>query len=161
MKNKVLHYLRFKRNYPLVATEAGKKKKNNADVLASNFEEIIEVEIKISLADLKNDFNKIKHDRYQNPRTQFTPNKFYFGVPRNLTKAALELTENTFYGVLEVSDRPLTGFTKESFVTVEKSAKTLKEKYCKKLEHEILMRLSSELIRLRIKNEQLKRNGNA
>ena len=59
MKTKVLHYLRFKRDYSLVATEAGRKKKNNADVLASNFEEIVEVEIKISKYDLKKDFQKV------------------------------------------------------------------------------------------------------
>ncbi len=150
IKTKVLHYLRFKRSYPLVATEAGKKKKNNADVLASDFNEIVEVEVKISLADLKNDFLKMKHERYKNPRTHYTPNKFYFAIPANLTKNALDLTEGTSYGVLEVSEKPLTGYTKESFVKVVKSATVLKEKYCKKLEHEIILRLSSEMIRLRV-----------
>ncbi|MDB4330448.1 hypothetical protein N9948_01870 [bacterium] len=151
IKNKVLHYLRFKRKYSLIATEAGRKKKNNADILASNFEEIVEVEVKTSRADLRNDFQKMKHTRYASTRTHFTPNKFYFAVPKKLVEYAIELTKDMGYGVLEVSEKPLTGFTKHSFVTVKKKAKTLKERYCKKLEHEMLMRLSSEMIRLRIK----------
>jgi hypothetical protein len=152
IKNKVLHYLRFKKGYSLVATEAGRKKKNNADILASNFEEIIEVEVKVTLIDLKNDFNKMKHDRYNNPRTHYTPNKFYFAVPGNLVESAISLSEDTGYGVFEVIEKPLTGFSKESYVKVAKRALVLKERYCKKLEKEILMRLSSEMIKLRIKN---------
>lgn len=151
IKTKVLHYLRFKRDYSLVATEAGKKKKNNADVLASNFKDIVEVEVKISKSDLKNDFQKMKHARYASPRTQYTPNRFYFAVPKDLVEVALELTEGTKYGVMEVSDKPLKNYTKESYVTVKKAAQVLKEKYCKKLEHEMLMRLSSEMLRLRMK----------
>lgn len=151
IKTKVLHYLRFHRKYPLIATEAGRKKKNNADVLACDFEEIVEVEVKISKADLRNDFKKIKHTRYKSARTHYTPNKFFFAVPNKLVEEAIHLTQGTGYGVLEVSEKPLKGYTKESFIKVKKQALKLKDRYCKKLEKEILMRLSSELIRLRIK----------
>lgn len=151
IKTKVMHYLRIKRNYSLIATEAGRKKRNHADILASNFKEIVEVEVKISKSDLKADFDKNKHARYKNPLTQYTPNKYYFAVPTELVEAALTMTADTGYGVMEVSNKPLKGPSKESFVTIIKSADLLKERYCKKLEHEILMRLSSEVLRLRIK----------
>lgn len=146
-----MHYLRFKRDYSLIATEVGKKKKNFADVLATNFKEIVEIEVKISSSDLNNDFKKEKHARYANPRTQYTPNKFYFAVPEHLKDKALDLTKGTSYGVMIVSEKPLKGFTKESYISIAKNAIKLKDRYCRKLEKEILMRSTSELIRLRIK----------
>ena len=109
IKTKVLHYWRFTRNgYNYIATEAGKFK---SDVLVSNEKEIIECETKISKADLKKDFIKKKHEIYKKPTTwysQWLPNKFYFAVPEDLVKEALALTEETNYGVIEVSSKKFT-----------------------------------------------------
>jgi len=152
VKTKVLHYWRFTRNgYNYIATEAGKFK---SDILVSNEKEIIECETKISRADLRNDFKKKKHGVYKKPTTWYSkwlPNKFYFAVPKNLTEYALELVEGTTYGVLEVSDRKISKRKKDTYCKIIKTASMIQPKFKEKLHKQILMRCSSELIRLRIK----------
>jgi len=152
IKTKVLHYWRFTRNgYNYIATEAGKFK---SDILVSNEKEIIECETKISRADLRNDFKKKKHSIYGKPSTWYAkwiPNKFYFAVPKSLTEYALELSEGTPYGVIEVSDKIIGKNKKEIYCQIVKSAGVIQNKFKEKLHKQILMRCSSELIRLRIK----------
>lgn len=152
VKTKTLHYWRFTRNgYNFIATEAGKFK---SDILVSNEKEIIECETKISRADLRNDFKKKKHGIYKKPSSWYSkwiPNKFYFAVPENLTELALELVEDTPYGVIEVSSKSISNRKKEVYCVIVKSAKTVQPKFKEKLHKQIVMRGSSELIRLRIK----------
>lgn len=143
----MLHYLRFKRGYPLVATEVGKF---YSDVLASNFEEIIEVEVKTTLADFINDFKKNKHEHYARLRTHHNPQKFYFAVPEKIAAKALEKLQGTKYGLMVVSEDPFTKYSELRFVSIVKQATNLKEKYSKKLEWAILQRLSSEFVSLRV-----------
>jgi len=152
LKTKVLHYWRYTRNgYNYIATEAGKF---NADVLVSNEKEIIECETKISRADLRNDFKKKKHSIYKNPSKWYAswiPNKFYFAVPETLTAYALELTQETVYGVIEVSSNKIGSRKKEVYCKIRKSAGVIQPKFKAKLHRQVLMRGSSELVRLRIK----------
>jgi len=152
IKTKVLHYWRFTRNgYNYIATEAGKFK---SDILVSNEKEIIECETKISRADLRNDFKKKKHTIYKKPSAWYSkwiPNKFYFAVPKSLTEYALELTEDTEYGVIEVSDKSIGKRKREVYCQIIKPAKVIQPKFKEKLHKQVLMRGSSELIRLRIK----------
>jgi len=153
LKTKVLHYWRFTRSgYNFIATEAGKFK---SDVLVSNGKEIIECETKISREDLRNDFKKKKHDIYKNPSkwyASWVPNKFYFAVPENLTQYAVELTEESPYGVIEVSSSLLGTRKKDVFCKIIKSATAIQPKFNPKLHKQIIMRGSSELIRMRIKH---------
>jgi len=152
IKTKVLHYWRFTRNgYNFISTEAGKFK---SDILISNEKEIIECETKISRADLKNDFKKKKHGIYKKPSNwyeQWIPNKFYFAVPKSLVEFSIELSKDTGYGIIEVSDKTLNTNKKEVYCKVIKSAKIIQHTFKKKLHKQIIMRSSSELIRLRIK----------
>jgi hypothetical protein len=152
IKTKVLHYWRFTRKgYNFIATEAGKFK---SDILVSNEKEIIECETKISRADLRNDFKKRKHTIYKEPSLwyqKWIPNKFYFAVPKNLVEYSLELVEGTNYGIIEVSDKCISKQKKEVYCLIVKPAGTIQPKFKEKLHRQIVMRCSSELIRLRIK----------
>lgn len=152
LKTKLLHYWRFTRdNYNYIATEVGKFK---SDVLVSDEKEIIECETKITRVDLRNDFAKKKHQIYKNPTpwyAKWLPNKFYFAVPEDLVAYAVELVEGTNYGVIEVLSKPFTKNRKESYCRIVKPAKTMQPIFKDKLHRQIVMRSSSELIRLRIK----------
>lgn len=143
-------YLRFKQRYIDVATECGRF---NADILAHNGKEIIEVEVKTSIADLRNDMKKKKHYYYQKQH-KATPNKFYFAIPRKLRDAAIELTENTPYGIIAVKkiiiDKPVRARDID-FCFIYKRAKPLTNIVSTELIRDIHMRCSSELINLRIK----------
>jgi len=152
VKTRVLHYWRYtRRGYDCIATEAGKFK---SDVLVSNGKEIIECETKISRADLRNDFKKKKHGIYQKPSTWYSkwiPNKFYFAVPENLVDYAVELSEDYGYGVIKVMDKKITNNRKDIFCSIIKNADTLHSKFKTKLHRQIVLRESSELVRLRMK----------
>lgn len=153
LKTKLLYYWRFTRdNYNYIATEVGKFK---SDVLVSDGKEIIECETKISKVDLKKDFSKKKHQTYKNPTSWYSkwlPNKFYFAVPSELVPYALEMVEDTDYGVIEVLSKPFTKDRNETYCKIIKSAKTIQPIFKDKLHRQIVMRCSSELIRLRIKD---------
>ena len=152
IKTKTLHYWRFTRSgYNYIATEAGKFK---ADILVSNEKEIIECETKISKSDLKNDFKKKKHGVYKKPSSWYTkwiPNRFYFAVPKELVDLAKELVKDTPYGVIEVSDKKISKRKKEVYCSIVKSAKIIQPKFKEKLHKQLIMRESSELVRLRLK----------
>jgi len=158
IKTKLLHYWRFTRNgYDYLATEVGKF---NSDVLVSNGKEIIECEVKCSRADLRNDFKKtarsgtLKHSVYKKPSTyysQWLPNRFYFAVGKELGEYALEMVSGTPYGVIEVSSNPFSNRKRDSYCLIVKKAGIIQPIFRKKLYRQIIMRESSELIRLRIK----------
>jgi len=152
VKTKVLHYWRFTRNgYNYIATEAGKFK---SDILVSNEKEIVECETKISRADLRNDFKKKKHAIYKKPTAWYSkwlPNKFYFAVPESLAEYALELSEDTGYGVIAVSSNKISKRKKDTYCKILKAANVIQPNFKEKLHRQIIMRESSELIRLRIK----------
>jgi hypothetical protein len=88
-----LCWLRFGKKLPYVCTEGGYW---NADVLGLNDKFSVEVEIKVSKADLKRDFatKTSKHYLYGNagesPSRQ-VPNYFYFFVPSELEAEAVAI----------------------------------------------------------------------
>jgi len=153
IKTKALHFFRFRRQYKYIATEAGKWE---SDILVSDEREIIEIEVKVNLADFKNDFKKKKHQVYLSPTTyhkNFIPNKFYFCVPEELEKESLDLLKNSSYGLLVCLGGVIT--KKGTFIKKVKKAELLKEGVSKKLLHSLILRMGSELIRFRIKEETL------
>jgi len=90
-------WLRYGKKMPIVCTEAGADEWP-ADVLAMNKSTCIEVEVKISRSDIFNDFTKkeAKHYAYKNATdrassTSWVPNFFYFLVPEELAKEAVEI----------------------------------------------------------------------
>jgi hypothetical protein len=150
----VLHYFRFRRRFPYAATEAGAF---NSDVLVFNGTYAIEIEVKTSLSDLKNEWYKPKHRFYFYPETrlhrEYTPNKFYIAVPKELVKAAIVFTSKLPYGVIEVDDRPLSNRRKECFCKITKKASPIHLQNPSKIKHSILLRMGSELIQARLKND--------
>jgi len=160
MKYYILSYYRFQRQYPMTATEVGIWGGYIADVLASDYKEFIEVEIKISENDLINDFQhkEEKHTAYLDTTLHKTatlptelyammPNKFLYAVPVELYKTALELIKGTPYGLIYVDTNNMK-LSANSFVKVAKHSNTINRVYPKKLEHACIARMSSEIINL-------------
>lgn len=150
MKTKVLMYWRYTRSYELGATEVGKYK---ADVMVSDLtKDIIDCEIKVRKSDLKKELIKSKHSKYLNIKksNQLCPTKFYIAVPEKLVSEALDITHKLPYGVLQVRDGPLTEDRNQNFIKVIKQASSLQKKFSEKLLRKLIMRCSSELLRLKI-----------
>jgi hypothetical protein len=114
LKTAVMHYLRFERQLPYVATEVGSF---SADVAGSNGELLIEVEVKVSITDMLCDLRKHKHKCYAgnpgpDPRNypgvgnkweSWIPHQFFFMVPVELQKEAEEVLAAKFspaYGLM-------------------------------------------------------------
>ncbi len=105
----VFTYLRFKRQYELIATECG----NAADILAIKGKFLTEVEVKRTRGDFNNDFrNKPEnHKLYNDPdfklsrrhtyKRVWVPHKFYFAVPEDLGLYVREKLEKEYpkYGL--------------------------------------------------------------
>lgn len=153
IKTQVLMFFRFKRKYRYIATEVGYY---NADVMVSNGKQIIEIEVKTSFNDLKNDFKKKKHLFYMNPesKSKLKPNKFYFAIPKKLEEKTIKLLKDSPYGIIIVE--PIKSKRKNGCTIITKASLLTKE-YSNNLEHRIIMRMGSELIRTRI-NKYLKLN---
>jgi hypothetical protein len=111
-----LAWLRFTKQMPLVATEVGRW---HADVLGLSSRVSIEIEIKKSISDLRNDFKnkRNKHHYYAQgggfQRTCAVPNYLYYLVPEVLAeKAEVVLRDqNPKYGLLWA---PTFSFEKET-----------------------------------------------
>lgn len=91
LKAEALAWLRFGKQLPYIATEAGRW---NADVLGANTKMSVEIEVKISKSDLQREFRskKAKHYLYANAdgqQTRNVPNYFYFYVPEEMEEYAL------------------------------------------------------------------------
>ena len=146
VKSKLLAYWRFKRKYNYIATECGAY---NSDILVANDNECVEVEVKVSKADLKNDFKKRKHKIYANGKSKWIPQKFYFGVPEELVSVAVEMCQGTQYGVICVQNGPYSPF--KDFCKVILRAKKLNSKPLNEdVVRKIVMRMGSELINNRL-----------
>ena len=162
MKYYVMHYYRFQRQYPIVATEVGVFGDFIADVLASDLEkEFIEVEIKISESDMLSDFQhkSMKHTAYldsvlhkeasqltQNDR-KLMPTKFLYAVPREMRRFATEQVKGTPYGLIIVDPLDAT-LGNNSFIKIVKHSDIINRSYPKALERRAMMRMSSEIINL-------------
>lgn len=155
MKIVVASFYRYNRGYKYVCTEFEKK-----DVCASNGETLVEIECKISKADLKKELKKKKHDYYsfKKKRRSFTiPNKFYIAITKEMfrDKECIEIIEklNDNYGIIVV----------ESWrnISFEKYAKKLHDnKININKKDNIVARLSSENIILRKQVYDLKKQKN-
>ena len=87
IKAGLFNYFRTKKQFDCCATECGDF---SADFLAVNKNnELIEIEVKISISDLKADFKKKKHEYYKNENKDFTPKYFYYCVPEYLVEDSL------------------------------------------------------------------------
>lgn len=164
-------WLRLIKGYDLVSTESGFSWK--ADILALG-KELIEIEVKISIADLKseitNDKKKTKHKVYRNGtirKDQFAPDRYYFCVPVEMKDETVEFVKklNPKYGVIV--------FTQNKDVTKLKRLKAVKYnlKICKpakmlqdkmadveKIKSIMIKRVTMELAALKCKKEIIDRD---
>jgi hypothetical protein len=95
LKTEALCWLRFGKQMQYVATEAGYW---SADVLGVCDKFSVEVEVKVSIADLKREFKDktAKHYLFANAEgtpSKGTPNYFYFYVPKEIEDKALEIVK--------------------------------------------------------------------
>lgn len=150
-KVKVLHYFRFRRKFKFIATEAGRF---NSDILVSDEDRIIEVEVKCTIHDLKNDAKKRKHSIYLKPTTyykQFVPNYFFFAMPESMIEKCLDyLKDNPLYGVISISEKEIKS-KNDVYCKIVKRPKQMHKHFNLKLHNQILLRMGSELIRGRLK----------
>lgn len=164
MKTKVLEYFRFKRRFPFCCTEGIRQ----ADVNACNESKLIEVEVKISKADLKREFNDKqngfekmkKHQDYLNPAElkkgscrfySYAPNLFYLAIPDDLIKVAEEEIErvNPKYGIIIVY--PGKGLFGDNIRMYRHAQPLHKAKPDEKTVMAVCQRCTNELITLRQK----------
>lgn len=94
IKASVAAYYRYQRQFPLVALEANSRLEafndgGQADILAVDKSRLlIEIEVKLTLADLKRDRHKLKHRNYRDNLVHYPTRLFYFAVPRALANQA-------------------------------------------------------------------------
>lgn len=147
MKHQALCWLRLSQRCMFIATEVGGW---NADVLGINEEKMVEIEIKCSFEDFKNDFRKPKHRYYGGHWTtewenQWVPTHFYFAVTPDLiekAKAYLKEREESFPKVKAYGIISMDGWK------VEKRAQRLHDgKPNNRVKCTTALRMGSELIR--------------
>lgn len=153
MKAAALQWLRFVRRYEIVCTEAGTI--GLADVIGVCPTSAVEVEIKVSKADLHREFTEKarKHAYYRDVPGGQSPNYFYFFVPEKLVEAATAaaLEHNPKYGVISM---PEDG-NYQKIVVTRKASRLHSEKPGRAMTRVATMRMSSELATLYAVNREL------
>lgn len=160
MKCYLLAYYRFERQCPIAATEVNVFNNYIADVLCSDFQEFVEVEIKISESDFVADFShkSEKHTAYldstlnkvatlKDRDRKYMPNRFFYGVPKELARFALDMVKGTPYGLIYVDPKD-PKLSLNSGIKIVKHSAVISRPYPKDLERRAIARMSSELINL-------------
>jgi len=172
-KAALFSYFRFGKGISFIASECGLF---SADMLlVTKKHKLVEIEIKISRADFRNDFKKYKHENYHMTLDEciekagantpyrkrqakeyfgYHPTQFYFAVPEELQDYVTRYLEerNSKYGVMVVLDSGLPHNRKLKWmqrVKVVKRAKRLhNDEVNEKVKNKIVARMSSELSNL-------------
>lgn len=151
-----LTWLRFGKQFSYVATEYATWAGRRADVFGCDEKESIEIEVKVSLSDLRRDFEAKgwKHQRYQDGHPdQYRnrmPQRVYFAVPERLRDETLKLlaVEAPAYGVIVMieDDRNYYHEIPWKKLRVAKSAKWMhREAPSKSLIADMTHRMASEV----------------
>lgn len=161
MKIIVASYYRYIRGYAYTCTEF-----KNMDVCASDGKVLIEVECKISKADLKNELKsstKIKKHKYYSEgkiKTKPIPNKYYIAITEDMSKdkECFDIINsiNSDYGIIIVK-----GFRPIDFIIKKHAKKLHANNISEKNKLYIVKRCSSESISLRKKVYDLKQKNSA
>lgn len=157
LKAEGMAWLRYVRKLHYVATEVGRY---NADILAASDHSCVEIETKVSRADLRADFRKPKHGVYALTPTaaKMVPNRFYFLVPAALRDEALKIIAEQAprYGLLVYEDQREHRAMLGRRLVVAKAADWLHREPPKpKMLRALLLRMSSELATLTFKTAGL------
>lgn len=144
-------YLRYKRQFNIVVDEY-----KNCDVIGLNdTSDFIEVEIKTSFADLKNDKKKPKHTWYGELKSRkFKPGKFFFMVPEELFEKVKPYVDEHFpyAGIMVWKPGKNKGRKFVADVKVKKHAKDLNsKKLTDKQFKDLLKRLVSSIVISKLK----------
>lgn len=142
MKYQALYWLRIDQRCAFIATEAGEF---SADCIGINEKKVVEVEIKISAEDLKNDFKKPKHHYYRGDshyslNNPWIPTHFYFAVPAELVDVAQEQLKKhkcEEYGIINA----------DGWIVVRRAKWLHKREPNSKVKFVLALRMGSELIR--------------
>lgn len=148
LKIALMSYFRFKKQC-VCADEVSGVVRGHADILVDTQSEIIEVEVKVSRSDLSNESKKPKHQRIKEIEinknySNWTPNRFYLCVPKNLEEdAKIWIQQINFkYGLLIYRE----GYPWEDRILCVRKAQLLKESYNKGAFNIIVRRLCSSVI---------------
>lgn len=156
LKTEALCWLRFAKQLDFVCTEVGVW---NADVIGACQNYSIEVEVKVNRADLLSEFrNKKPKHTYYGFDGNWTPNYFYFLVPKELGESTVETVKEKFpkAGVLAYAlERGRPG---EHLVCLRRPTKLHGNKPSRSLLHAIKRRMGSELCGLHVALDKLKSN---
>lgn len=157
IKLDLMKFLRFEKQFDCVCSEGV----NNADISAIKKGKLIEIEIKISKSDFKNELKHKgwKHDKYKNitkidAEWMKVPNKFYFCVPKEMEEWALEEVDkiNIKYGLM---------VWQKNGIYIRKHALHLHTKEINIFSLvDFSKRITSELINLKIKQQEAQDNNN-
>jgi hypothetical protein len=154
LKTECLAWLRYLRGCEMVCTEVGRY---SADVWGLTDTRLIEIETKISIADLKADFRKDKHKLYEKFATEGAakwqvPNSFYFAVPEHLLEkaqaflATVDIPVVRKYGIITVpSEYDGCGYLGRHAKAVVKASRIHAEPPSPRARETALLRMSSEL----------------
>jgi len=159
-------WMRFGKQFIMVGREVGYF---SADVLGCKDKEIMEVEIKVSISDLKNEKSNKKHKHGVYAGTENTkyyksciPHKFFIAVPVRLQEETIKfVTElNPNYGVMVLTDTPLEGIPEwESWkrLKIVKRAKNLHDnEVTDGFKDMFAKRMSSDLCRMHLHRQMHK-----
>ena len=110
IKSVVANYWRYKRQCPLVAIETNLKLRpwrggDRADVLVmTTGKQLVEIEVKTSIEDLKRDANKEIHGDIDKEFNKYPIHAFFFALPEEIEKEAktIIITEFPHAGILSV-----------------------------------------------------------
>ncbi len=146
-KYKILYWLRIQQRCPFIATEVGS---HSADCLGISEKKMVEVEVKISIADLKNDFDKSKHVVYCKESSftwqqQWVPTHFYYAVPADMVEKCKEILEEEAAHIKGISNYGIINYEN---LAVEKRAKWIhKREPTAHSKFTVALRMGSELLR--------------
>lgn len=105
IRARVASWLRYERQCPIISFERGLSTFSRPDILAvTKTRHLVEVEVKVSLADFRHDAKKHKWRLYNRPmiHADERPRQFYFAVPEEMEEAAAgELRDSA--GLLSVA----------------------------------------------------------
>ncbi len=164
LKAEVISWLRYVRKLDIVCTEVGPYK---ADCWGVDDTRIIEVETKVTFADLRADLKKRKHVVFaRSTESHGVPNLFYFAVPPDLVdKATAFLAEHAAmesvgsYGLMCIPRAD--GYLGRQAAVVKPAKKLHQAKPTEAETREALMRMGSEICGLHDSVRRLHRSFDA
>lgn len=164
LKYWLFYYYRIKRQFHYCASEVMVGWRWIADFIVCTNKDITEIEIKVSIADLKNDIvhKKYKFECLKDIREdkklfmydkEMIPNYFYYCVPEKIAIKAYEYLKDTPYGLIII---PNHHYNDSDFFWIKQSSERFNKEYPNKLKEKIVARMSSEILGLREKILKMK-----